>query len=94
MPTDVLDRTQRLLRGNLAAYLLAYTSLWSVKISFIIFFRRFGDKLRNQRIAWYAVFGFCVASFAVCIGTVDYRCLTSSGPSMFRKLYLSFGSRH
>jgi hypothetical protein len=63
-------------------YLLAYASLWSIKISFVIFFRKFGEKLRNQRIAWYAVLVFCIASFAVCIGTVDYRCLTSSGMDM------------
>lgn len=82
MPPDFLQRIEHLIRGNLAAYLLSYTSLWSIKISFIVFFRRFGEKLRNQRIAWYAVLGFCLTSFAVCIGTVDYRCLTSSGMRM------------
>ncbi|KAH7096036.1 hypothetical protein FB567DRAFT_514057 [Paraphoma chrysanthemicola] len=79
IPANFLDRITRLIRGNLAAYLLGYFGLWSVKISFIVFFRRFGEKLRAQRIAWYVVLGFCLASLAVCIGTVDYRCLTSSG---------------
>ncbi|KAF2464158.1 uncharacterized protein BDR25DRAFT_272125 [Lindgomyces ingoldianus] len=82
IPPDFIQRLERLIRGNLSAYLLAYASLWSIKISFIVFFRNFGEKLRNQRIAWYAVLGFCLASFAVCIGTVDYRCLTSKGMKM------------
>ncbi|KAF2691969.1 hypothetical protein K458DRAFT_325744 [Lentithecium fluviatile CBS 122367] len=82
LPPDFLQRIERLLRGNLAAYLIGYTSLWSIKISFIVFFRKFGEKLRFHRIAWYVVLGFCVASFAVCIGTVDYRCLTSKGVKM------------
>ncbi|KAF2499667.1 hypothetical protein BU16DRAFT_557980 [Lophium mytilinum] len=82
IPADFLERVERLIRGNLAAYILSYVSLWSIKISFIVFFRNFGDKLLNQRITWYAVLGFCVASFMVCIGTIDYRCLTSSGMKM------------
>lgn len=84
MPADLFERLERLLRGNLAAYILSYVSLWSIKISFVVFFRRFGDKLRNQRIAWYATLGFCLASFAVCLGTVDYRCLTASGMNMLQ----------
>lgn len=82
IPSNFLQRVERLIRGNLAAYLIAYASLWSIKISFLVFFRRFGEKLRNQRIAWYAVLGFCIASFAVCVGTVDYQCLTKSGMNM------------
>jgi hypothetical protein len=50
-----------------------------VNISFVVSFRKFGEKLCNQHVAWYAVLAFCLASFAVCIGTVDYPCLTSSG---------------
>lgn len=84
IPADLFERLERLLRGNLAAYILSYVSLWSIKISFVVFFRRFGDKLRTQRIAWYATLGFCLASFAVCLGTVDYRCLTASGMNMLQ----------
>lgn len=84
MPADLFERLERLLRGNLAAYILSYVSLWSIKISFVVFFRRSGDKLRNQRIAWYAKPGFCLASFAVCIGMVDYRCLTASGMNILQ----------
>lgn len=92
IPPNFLDRIRRLIRGNLVAYLLGYTSLWMVKISFIVFFRKFGEKLRNQRIAWYAVLVFSLASFAVCIGTVDYPCLTSSGMKIVGKYLFCNGT--
>jgi hypothetical protein len=89
IPPNFLERITHLIRGNLAAYLLAYSGLWGVKISFIVFFRKFGEKLRAQRIAWYVVLGFCLASFAVCIGTVDYRCLTSSGMKIIGMFFVT-----
>ena len=88
MPPDFLQRLERLLSCYLASYILGYASLWSIKISFIVFFRKLGEKLQSQRIAWYAVLGFCIASFAVCFGTVDYRCLTSKGMNIIGMLYI------
>ena len=47
-------------------------------MSFMIFFRRLGHSVTNQHIVWWAVLAITAASYFVCIGDTDYRCLASS----------------
>ena len=75
LPPDVLPESHKFLRSLYAAYLISYSSLWSVKLSFLFFFRGLGHRIKRQRIIWWAVLAFVLASYAVCIGTLDYRCL-------------------
>ena len=54
-----------------------YTSLWAVKTSFLLFFRRLGHNVTGQKVLWWCVFAFTLASYFVCIGDIQYSCLAS-----------------
>ncbi|MCJ1467454.1 hypothetical protein MMC07_006079 [Pseudocyphellaria aurata] len=62
-------------RFTVAVYFLFYSSLWSIKISFLLFFRRLGTHVTNHKLLWWPVFALTVAAYFVHYGTVDYKCL-------------------
>ena len=61
--------------NQIAILVLFYSCLWSIKLSFLIFFRRLSAKVRGQRIWWWCVTGLVVATYLTCIGTIQYPCL-------------------
>lgn len=65
-------------KSTIAVIILFYTSLWSIKISFLLFFRRLGNNVKHQKIFWWPVFGFTVATYLACIGSIQYPCLIRS----------------
>lgn len=75
---EFVQETQRYLRTTAVVVVLYYSSLWSIKFSFLMFFRPLGDRVERQRILWWFVFTITLASYFGCIGTVEYKCLTSS----------------
>lgn len=76
-PTFVNDE-QNFLRGSAVVIALFYSSLWSVKLSFLIFFRRLVRGVARQEQLWWAVLAITVISYFACIGTIQYHCLHSS----------------
>ncbi|MCJ1262604.1 hypothetical protein MMC22_002474 [Lobaria immixta] len=79
IPTPAqLEAERTFLRSNVATVFLYYTVLWTVKLSFLVFFRRLGQKVRGQKIWWWCVTGFTIATWAACIGTIGYKCLLGS----------------
>ena len=65
-------------RHTAAVLTLFYSSLWSIKISFLLFFRRLGNHVRHQRLLWWPVFSFTLLTYGACIGRTAYRCLIGS----------------
>lgn len=79
IPTpEQLAAERTFLRSEVATISMYYTSLWIVKLSFLVFFRRLGQKVRGQRIWWWCVTGFTIATWATCIGSMDFKCLLRS----------------
>ena len=76
---DNVQRSLPPLHSILTSYLLYYTALWSIKLSFLLFFRKLGIDIRRQRIFWYCVLGYTVASYIICLGTIDYKCFVEPG---------------
>ena len=71
------DSTERLiafLHLQIGAWILSLTALWLVKFSFLLFFRKLGNHVRRQRILWWAVIGFTLASYVVCISLGPFKC--------------------
>ena len=66
------------LQSLFASELLYYTALWSVKLSFLFFFRNLGNNIRRQMILWYCVLVITIASYIGCLCMMDYRCLVES----------------
>ncbi|QSZ36724.1 hypothetical protein DSL72_006607 [Monilinia vaccinii-corymbosi] len=77
-PTYVTD-TEHYLRASVAVIILFYTSLMTIKLSFMFFFRRLlsGVHERNLMIQWWSILAAIVVAWLVCIGDIEYRCLVS-----------------
>lgn len=76
MPTPVyLSHIHVELHSLFASELLYYTALWSVKLSFLLFFHSLGNYIRRQMIIWYCLLAFTIASYVTCLCMMDYRCL-------------------
>lgn len=53
---------------------LYYSSIWAVKLSFLIFFRRLGSKVKSQQIWWRVVLLLTVGAWIACVADIDYKC--------------------
>ncbi|KAE8383708.1 hypothetical protein BDV26DRAFT_287130 [Aspergillus bertholletiae] len=78
LPNNMASMQRRYLNGQLAAYLLSFTGLWLVKLSFVFFFRKLGNRYRAQRILWWVVLVLVLLCYGGTIGTLDYKCEMSS----------------
>lgn len=79
---DLLHKAADALHGNLASYLCTWTSLYLIKLAFMVFFHGLGRQVRSQRILWWCTLAFIAASYATTLGLMDYKCLTSVGLDM------------
>lgn len=61
--------------GFVAVINLFYSNLWTIKLSFLIFFRKLGQNVIGQKALWWGVSAFTAASYLVCIGNLEYNCL-------------------
>jgi hypothetical protein len=75
---DFMHNAHRFLVGSNVALIMFYAGLWSIKLSFLVFFHRLGDQFRTYQIFWWCVLAFTIASGAVCIGDIQYHCLSDS----------------
>ena len=74
---DVSSLIQNLQRMQFPIFVLFYCSLWSVKLSFLLFFRRLqeGQTARGPKIWWWCVLSFVIVTWASCVGDLPWRCL-------------------
>ncbi|CAD6580171.1 MAG: hypothetical protein ASARMPRED_009375 [Alectoria sarmentosa] len=88
-PTQTnLARERTLLNVFVAEYYLFYTTLWMVKLSILLCFRRlFAERRRAPWLKawWRFVTGVTVSTWAACIGTLPYSCLLKSLPWILSK---------
>ena len=81
LPPNFTTEAEKFLHATFVSYSFFYTSLWSVKVSFLLFFRKFGNHIRSQRIIWWCVAAFTMASYFVCFGLMSTKCLIGPGGS-------------
>jgi hypothetical protein len=62
-----------------------YTSLWTVKLSFLLFFRRLGLRASTYRLTawWWIVLGLSTAMWLTCIGDVPWDCSRGGEEQIF-----------
>ena len=75
---NFLAHVHRYGKSSLASLLLFYSTLWAIKFSFLVFFRRLGKHVRRQRLLWWPIFGFTVTSYLIILGITPYGCLGGS----------------
>ena len=78
LPLDFDEKSFAYLHAQLTSYVLYYTSLYITKLSFLLFFRRLGERVRRQRVIWWSTLFFVIASYAVSFSILDFRCLAGS----------------
>ena len=76
-PTSFVRDSERYYKGTAAVFVFYYTSLWAVKFSFLAFFKRLTKNVAGQKVIWWSVSAFTVASYLVCIGDMQYLCLVT-----------------
>jgi hypothetical protein len=75
-PPDFVTRSEVFLKASTAVIILFYSTLWSIKLSFLFFFRRLYINVGGKWMRfWWAITIITIASWAVCIGNIDYKCL-------------------
>jgi hypothetical protein len=75
-PPDFVTRSEVFLKASTAVIILFYSTLWSIKLSFLFFFRRLYINVSGGWMRfWWAIMVITIASWAVCIGNIDYKCL-------------------
>lgn len=84
-PPTIIRTGERYYIGSIIALVLFFTSLWAVKISFLLFFRRLGRNVEGQSIIWWLVFTVTFSSYFVCIGLIQYSCLGSPVLELIKK---------
>lgn len=74
-PPDFKPRVERFLKGSAAFVFLFYTTLWSIKLSFLFFFRRLYLHVGRWMLFWWVILAITMASYFACIGDMEYDCL-------------------
>lgn len=72
------ERDAVFLRYIVPLNILFYSCLWAVKISFLVFFRRLGSNVRNQKIWWWFVLILTILAWVACIADIRYQCALGS----------------
>ncbi len=82
-----ISQQRTVLRLELVIFLMYHCSLWCVKLSVLLFFRRLqqGQSIRKQKIWWWCVLSFTIATWVISIGLVQYQCLVRSFEWIARK---------
>ena len=73
--TDIIYHVGRFQMASTASYVLQALCLWSVKASFLAFFRKLGNNVPHQRPIWWGAVLFNIASFGIWVGTVIWKCV-------------------
>ena len=82
-----ISQEQTLLRCEFVIFLMTYCSLWCVKLSILLFFRRLhrGQIMKRQKIWWWCVLGFTIATWVLSVGLIQYQCLLKPFEWILRK---------
>jgi hypothetical protein len=70
-----MTQAQRGLRAFGIAILLSYFGIWSIKLDFLLFFKRPGTQITTYLVFWWAVLFVTMASGAVNLGLYQYQCV-------------------
>lgn len=61
-------------RSMFAASMLCLCCLWAVKLSFLLFFRKLGQRAKDFRVWWRCVLGMTIAAWIISIAVFPFNC--------------------
>ena len=74
LPEDFPAKLDFFLHAYMAASFAFWCSLWSIKASFLVFFRKLGHKVARQNILWWSALSITVIGFVVNFAIWYYKC--------------------
>lgn len=77
-PVDIFNRIKRWSVIRMLHVFLSGFCLWSIKLAFLLFFRRLGQKVRYQKPIWWSVLIWNMVTFVVWMGIVQWQCIAIS----------------
>ncbi|KAF3055562.1 hypothetical protein GL218_06896 [Daldinia childiae] len=77
-PNTYMVSLRNWLNASLIAELFFYTALFSIKLSFLLFFRRLGSGIAHFKYIWWPVLIVTSGSYSSAVGNVDYKCLVGT----------------
>lgn len=78
LEADFSSRVMRELKITLITEIFYYASLFFVKTSFILFFRRLGSNVRGQALLRWPAFGLSLICFAASVGDMGFHCMINN----------------
>ncbi|KAF5873295.1 uncharacterized protein Bfra_008576 [Botrytis fragariae] len=72
---DFVTNSEAYSRASGVVIILFYSTLWSVKFSFLLFIRRLGSHVAKVEFLWWPITVFTICTYFACIGTIQYHCL-------------------
>ena len=73
-PEAFYRRISRLQRMQFSSFALTWTSIFAVKICFLLFFHQMITRLRRLILAWRVIFGITLLFWALCICAIFINC--------------------
>lgn len=73
-PEAFFRQVLQIQRMELSCVMLTWTSIFAVKISFLLFFHQMITRVRNFIIAWRVIFGITIIFWPFCTFAVFFRC--------------------
>lgn len=72
---DFVTNSEAYSKASGVVIILFYSTLWSVKFSFLLFIRRLGSHVAKVEFLWWPITVFTICTYFACIGTIQYNCL-------------------
>ncbi|KAF7952579.1 uncharacterized protein EAE97_002076 [Botrytis byssoidea] len=72
---DFVTNSEAYSKASGVVIILFYSTLWSVKFSFLLFIRRLGSHVAKVEFLWWPITIFTICTYFACIGTIQYHCL-------------------
>lgn len=72
---ELMNKQKVVLKAMLVCKLFFYTSLTSIKLSFLFFFRRLGHNINRLNYLWWSNLIFTLMVWLICLGNTQYHCL-------------------
>ena len=75
LPSDFLNRVEEYTIGGFITFVLFTSSLYCIKLSFLLLFRRLGENITGQWILWWTVTVITGIFYILMFATYDYSCV-------------------
>lgn len=74
-PADLFEKLEKEIHQGLAVTILNFVSLWCIKFAFLVLFKKLGRNVAKQKILWWTVLVFTIATLVISIGVQAYQCV-------------------